>query len=85
MSAVWGPSTKKPCEARGNMVRRRSRLRVKVKRAQQHKKQPPTGITVTVTRVDRGQQIIEDPDRYFDEARERAREQVERDRKLLDA
>jgi hypothetical protein len=32
-----------------------------------------------VEKVDRGQQIIDDPQGYFDEARARAAEQVERD------
>ncbi len=36
------------------------------------------GLPMTNT-IDRGQQIIEDPERYFAEARERARKQVERD------
>ncbi len=36
------------------------------------------GITI-VRKTDRGEQILKDPDKYFAEARERARAQVERD------
>ncbi len=34
---------------------------------------------VIVDSIDRGQLIIEDPEKYFEEARARARAQVERD------
>jgi hypothetical protein len=40
------------------------------------------GIPIVAIRVDRAQQIIEDPERYFEEARSRAQELVERDMRL---
>lgn len=38
------------------------------------------GVKISV-KVDRGQLIIDDPAKYFSEARQKAREQVERDLK----
>jgi hypothetical protein len=43
------------------------------------KRERDGSITIVTPKQDRGQQIVEDPDAYFREARRRATEQVERD------